>query len=239
MFFYGVNTLKEAIKSNQKIKKVYIYEKIKKFEEIMEILTKNNIRFQKVPMKVLQKLSGEYKNQGIVFEINEFKYHDLEEILSDNQRKNLFLVLLDQVQDPHNLGAIVRTAACAGADGIVITKDRSTKVTPAVAKVSAGMVFNIPIVLVTNLVNAIKTLKNHGVWVYGADMKGKNLWHVDFTIPIALVMGNEGSGLRRLVKENCDELVAIPMKSNVDSLNVSVSMGILAFEVLRQRKYST
>lgn len=238
MFLYGINTLLEAIKAGQKIKRVYILEKIKRFEEIKIVLEKNKIHFQKVPEKVLQKLSGEDKNQGVVFEIDDFKYHSLEEFLNLD-KKNWFLILLDQIQDPHNLGAIVRTAVCAGADGIVITKNRSAKVTPTVAKVSAGLIFKIPIIMVTNLVKTIEILKEKGIWVYGADMRGKNLWQADFKIPLALVLGNEGNGLRKLVKENCDELVAIPMKNNADSLNVSVSTGILAFEVIRQREYSS
>ncbi|MDI3471946.1 MAG: rRNA (guanosine2251-2-O)-methyltransferase [Thermotogaceae bacterium] len=237
MFLYGINILMEAIKSGQKIKRVYILEGIKRFEEIKSILEKNRIHFQKVPEKILRKLSEGEKNQGVVFEIDDFKYYSLEDFLKID-KKNWFLILLDQIQDPHNLGAIIRTAVCAGADGIVITKDRSAKVTPAVVKVSAGLIFNIPIIMVTNLVNTIKTLKEKGIWVYGADMKGKNLWQTDFKIPLALVMGNEGNGLRKLVKESCDELVSIPMKNDADSLNVSVSTGILAFEVMRQREYS-
>jgi len=238
MFLYGRNVLKEAIEAGQKIKRVYVYENIEKFNELTEFLKKHKIRFQKAPTKVLEKLSGESKNQGVVFEIEEFRYHSLEEVLNYSKTEFFFFIMLDQIQDPHNLGAIIRTAVCAGADGVVITKDRSAKITPAVVKVSAGMVFRIPIIMVTNLVDAINRLKKQGVWIYGADMNGKNLWDADLKIPLALVMGNEGRGLRRLVKENCDELIGIPMKNNADSLNVSVSTGILAFEVLRQREFS-
>lgn len=237
MFLYGKKVLKEAIESGQRIKRVYIYENIERLDELTEFLKKHKIRFQKAPMRVLEKLCGERKNQGVVFEIEEFKYLSLEEFLDQFENRISFLIILDQIQDPHNLGAIIRTAVCVGADGVVITKNRSAKITPAVVKVSAGMIFKIPVIIVTNLVNAINKLKEKGIWIYGADMDGKILWNVDLKVPLALIMGNEGQGLRRLVKENCDELISIPMKNSVDSLNVSVSMGILAFEVLRQREF--
>jgi 23S rRNA (guanosine2251-2'-O)-methyltransferase len=228
MIVYGKSVLDEIVRIRYPVKKIYLRESNnEKFQEIEEILKKNGYHYIKTSAKHLEKLCGEEKNQGIVIDLD-FNYADETYLDGD------FIVLLDHIVDPHNLGAIIRTCVGAGVSAIVITKDRSAKITPAVVKVSAGTVFRIPVVIVTNIVYTIEKLKNKGYWVYGADMNGKNLYEEGFISPVAIVFGNEGEGLSRLVKERCDQLISIPMRSKIDSLNVSVSAGIILFEISRK-----
>ena len=170
----------------------------------------------------------------MVFDIQEYRYSSVEEILESKTPP--LIVILDQIQDPHNLGAIVRTSVGAGANGIIIPKDKSVKVTETVVKVSAGTVFRAKIAIVTNLARTIEELKERGVWVYASDVNGTPIYEEDFTLPTAFVFGNEGEGIRRLVKEKCDRVLTIPMENDIDSLNVSVSVGIVLFEAVRQRR---
>ncbi|HOJ87938.1 MAG TPA: 23S rRNA (guanosine(2251)-2'-O)-methyltransferase RlmB [Pseudothermotoga sp.] len=228
MIVYGKSVLDEIIRTHYRVNKIYLKESDdRKFKAIEETLKKNGYSYTYTTAKYLEKLCGEEKNQGIVIDVD-FQYSD-ESALNGN-----LIVLLDHIVDPHNLGAIIRTSVAAGASAVVITKDRSAKVTAAVVKVSAGTVFRIPIVVVTNLVNTIEKLQEQGYWVYGADMRGKNVFEERFTLPVAVVFGNEGEGLSRLVKEKCDQLISVPMFSSIDSLNVSVSAGIVLFEVARK-----
>ncbi|HEY8540901.1 MAG TPA: 23S rRNA (guanosine(2251)-2'-O)-methyltransferase RlmB [Pseudothermotoga sp.] len=228
MIVYGKSVLDEIIRTHYPVKKIYLKESDDdKFKAIEQLLKKNGYSYTYTTSKHLEKLCGEEKNQGIVIDLD-FNYSD-ETALNGN-----LVVLLDHVVDPHNLGAIIRTSVGAGASAVVITKDRSAKVTAAVVKVSAGTVFRIPVVIVTNLANTIERLKERGYWVYGTDMRGKNLFDEKFLPPVAVVFGNEGEGLSRIVKERCDQLISIPMFSSIDSLNVSVSAGIVLFEIARK-----
>ncbi len=228
MIVYGKSVLDEVLRTRYPVKKIYLdQDKSKKFVQLEQALKKFGYSFVYTTKKHLEKLCQEEKNQGIVIDL-EFNYHDESALNGD------LIVVLDHITDPHNFGAIIRTSVGAGASAIVIPKDRSVKVTPAVVKVSAGTVLRIPIIIVTNLVQTFEKLKQRGYWVYGADMNGKSVYEEEFTPPICVVFGNEGEGLSRIVRENCDQIISVPMRSSIDSLNVAVSAGIILFEISRQ-----
>lgn len=230
MIIYGRNVLREILVSNQLIKMVYFSDSHdRELDELIEKTKERKIPYTIAPRNVLKKLCNEEKNQGVVIDMGEFQYAD-----ENDLPNNPFLVLLDQVQDPQNLGAIVRTSVAAGVDMIVLTKDNSVHVTPGAIKASAGTVFRIPIAITINLARYIEKLKEKGIWIYGADMRGEPIWKAKLERPVGIVFGNEGSGIRALVKEKCDGLVSVPMKTPIDSLNVSVSAGIIVYEVLRK-----
>ena len=235
---YGRKILKEILNANVPVKRVYfanLENPSKDFMELVEEVHRRGIPYKFVSKKKADDLVQGEKSQGVVIDLGDFKYWALEDAL-ERSSKEPFVVLLDQIQDPHNFGAIIRTAVGAGVDFIVITKDRSVKVTPAVVKVSAGLVFRIPIVMVTNLARTIEDLKERDIWIYAADKGGVPFYEADLEGPVGLVFGNEGRGIRRLVKEKCDGVVTIPMERGIDSLNVAVSAGILMYEVYRRRK---
>ncbi len=237
MRIYGRKILKEALDSKVKIKKVYFAELENPSGEFLKLIER--VKNAGIPYKFVSKkkadnlVSGE-KSQGVVIDLEEFSYLDIHDALE--KFENPFVLLLDRIQDPHNFGAIVRTAVASGADFIVIPKDRSVKVTPAVVKVSAGYVFRIPIVIVTNMARTVDLLKGHGIWVYAASAGGKTYYKMDLKKPVGVVFGNEGKGIRRLVLEKCDGVISIPMKNGVESLNVAVSAGIIMYEVWRQNE---
>jgi len=231
---YGRNVLKEVLSTNTDVKMVYFSDSgDSELRELIKHTKEKKIPFTIANRKILSKLCNYDKHQGVVIDIGDFNYKD-ESIIQEI--KSPFLVILDQLQDPHNFGAIIRTAVGAGADAIIIPKNNSVKVTPTVIKVSAGTIFKIHIIQVTNIGRFIENIKNHGIWIFGADMDGKKYYEADLKKPIAIVLGNEGSGIRKGVKEKCDAFVSIPMKNNIDSLNVSVSAGIILFEVMRQNE---
>ncbi|OOC42249.1 23S rRNA (guanosine(2251)-2'-O)-methyltransferase RlmB [Thermosipho sp. 1074] len=234
MKVYGRNVLKEILENDVSVKMVYFSNsKSRDLEKLIESVKQRNMPYTIANDKILERISNEKKHQGVVIDIGKFEYKDeliIEEIT------NPFIVILDQIQDPHNFGAIIRTSVASGVDAIVIPKNNSVKVTPAVVKVSVGTIFKTNIVQVTNLSRFIEKIKKLGVWVYGAAMEGKAYHKVDLKKPVALVLGNEGSGIRENVKNKCDDLISIPMKNKVESLNVSVSAGILLYEVFRKNE---
>jgi 23S rRNA (guanosine2251-2'-O)-methyltransferase len=235
---YGRKILKEILESNVPIRRVYfanLENPSKDFMDLVEEVHGRGIPYKFVSKKKADNLVQGEKSQGVVVDLGDFKYWALEDAI-EKSADDPFIILLDQIQDPHNFGAIIRTAVGAGVDFIVIPKDRSVRVTPAVVKVSAGLVFRIPIVMVTNLSRTIEDLKDRGIWVYASDKGGTIYYETDLTGPLGLVFGNEGSGIRRLVKEKCDGVITIPMERGIDSLNVAVSAGILMYEVYRQRR---
>ena len=176
-------------------------------------------------------------HQGVIAQVAAFGYATVEEILEKAREKgeDPFLIILDEIEDPHNLGAILRTANLAGAHGVVIPKNRSVGLTGTVAKTSAGAIHYTPVAKVANLVRTIQDLKEKGIWFVCADMDGECMYDMNLTGPIGLVIGNEGSGVSRLVREACDYRARIPMKGDIDSLNASVAAGVLAYEIVRQR----
>lgn len=217
MRVYGVNVLKEIDK--KQIKKVYTSRK-----EIARYCQDNKIKFEFVDNHFLNKLTKE-NHQGTIIETFDYDYCSLKDL-----EGNLVL-MLDHLEDPHNFGAIIRTCAAVGIKSIIIPKDRSVKVTDVVIKTSVGTISYVKIIMVNNLVNTIKELQKQGYFIYSASMEGKDFRKVDYAAKKVLVIGNEGSGISRLVKENTDELISIPMNPNVESLNASVAASLLMYQL--------
>ena len=197
---------------------------------------KENLPFQNIPITYLEKYEMDRMvnglHQGIILEVEDYQYASLSEII---EKENALIVILDHLEDPHNFGAITRTCEAAGVNGIIIPKDRSVEVNATVIKVSTGATENIPIARVTNIVQTIKELKEKGFWIVGSDMQGTDYDKIDYRGKTAIIIGNEGSGMSRLVKENCDFIATIPMKGKTESLNASVSAGILIYEAIKSR----
>ena len=218
MLVYGRNIIKELDKS--KIRKIYISTK-----ELIPYLKDENLKFDLVPKQRLDKMvSGNH--QGVVVEIHDYEYYTMNDIDSD------FVVILDHLEDPHNFGAIIRTCECAGIKNIIIPKDRSVTVNDTVVKVSVGAIEHVKIIMVSNLVNAINKLKDMNYFVYAADMDGQDYRSIDYPKKKALVIGNEGKGISRIVLDNSDVVVSIPMKGSINSLNASTSAGILIYGMI-------
>lgn len=225
MYVYGKNATKEVI---NKIKKVYLSDAFKD-TQVLELLKDKKIEY--VNNSNLDKMV-KGNHQGIIAEIDDYKYTNLEDIIS---KENCFLIILDHIEDPHNLGAIVRTCEAAGVDGIIIPKNRSVQVNETVMKVSAGTLDRVKIACVTNLNNTIKDLKQKGFWFIGTDMNATDYKKIDYSGNIAIVIGNEGSGMNHLTKQQMDFMATIPMKGTVNSLNASVAAGIIIFEASTRR----
>lgn len=237
----GINSVLEALKANKRrVFSLYVVEgrQNPSIVKIIDIAKGHGIAVKPLSKGKMLELTRVETNQGVAAEVEQFRYVSLEELIDISKKtgEHSFIVILDQINDPHNLGAIIRTAHLVGAHGIVIPKDNAAQVGPASTKAASGAVEHIPIAKVVNLNNAIKILKNNNIWIVGADgSSGKNIYGYDFTTPTALVLGGEGRGLRRLVKEHCDELLSIPMKGMIDSFNVSVAAAIFMAEIMRQR----
>lgn len=225
MYIYGKNVAIEAIKNKQKIKKIYL---AKNFKD-MDILNDVDCRIiYKEKYELDHMIDG--LHQGIVLEVEDFKYSDIDELIDKE-----FVVMLDHLEDPHNFGAIIRSCEASGVDGIIIPKDRSVEVNGTVMKTSVGTLEKMKIVKVTNLVQTINYLKKNNFWIIGTDMEGTDYRKLDYNGKICIIIGNEGSGISRLVKENCDFIASIPMKGEINSLNASVATGIVLFEANKGR----
>lgn len=234
MYVFGRNVAKELLKNKRKINKAYLANNFKG-EEIIKLLSDQNVKIEYIDKKNMDKIE-QGNNQGIILDIQDYKYIN-EQDMFDNLPDNPFVVILDHLEDTHNFGAIIRTCEASGVDYIIIPKDRSVKVNSTVMKTSAGAIDNVKIVMVTNLNNCIKKLKDSGIWIVGTDMENSVLYDsIDYKVPICLVIGSEGFGMSSLVKKNCDFIVRIPMNGKINSLNASVAAGIMIYEVLRQRK---
>ena len=226
MLVFGKNVVCSLLDDGTKIKKAYVY---KDFRD-REITNSLNCPIKYVDKEYLDRLVDGL-HQGIVVEIDDYEYYDIDDIIKDNG----FIVMLDHLEDPHNFGAIIRTSEAAGVDGIIIPKDRSVDVNGTVMKTSVGTLDNMKIVSVTNLVNTIEYLKKKGYWITSTDMEGTDYTKIDYKGSCCIVIGSEGNGVSRLVKENSDFVASIPMKGKVNSLNASVAAGIVIFEAARQR----
>lgn len=242
MIIYGRNAIKEAILSEHTFNKLFVDKNLrdKTSEEIITLAKENNVKINFVERKILdQKFKGKEKisHQGFVAEVVDFEYCEVEDILNLAQNKNQppFIIILDGVEDPHNLGAIIRTAECAGVHGIIIPEHRACAVNDTVLKTSAGAANLVKIARVTNLNLCIEKLKEKGVWVYAMEADGQDLWKSNLTGSIAIVMGSEGSGVSKLTKQKCDGIISIPMFGKINSLNVSVATAITTYEILKQR----
>lgn len=228
MIVFGKNVAKEVIDSKKEIKKVYLSKQFDD-EKLIKYFEDNNIKINRMDKRILdQKFKG--NNQGIALEIEDYKYLGIDDVLDTK-----FLVMLDHLEDPHNFGAIIRTAEAAGVDAIIIPKKRSVEITSTVMKVSAGALNNIKIVEVSSLPQIIEKLKKHGFWLYGTDMDGSNYTSVVYDEKTCLVIGAEGNGISKLVSEKCDFIISIPMTGKINSLNASVAAGICIYEVVRQK----
>lgn len=235
----GRNAVLEAFRSGKTIDKLYILDGCQDgpVRTIAREAKKNDTIINYVKKERLDQLSETGKHQGVIAVAASYEYVEVEDILENARKKGEppFIILLDNIEDPHNLGAIIRTANLAGAHGVIIPKRRAAGLTATVARTSAGALNYTPVAKVTNLKTAIEDLKKEGMWFVCADMGGTSYYDLDLKGPIGLVIGNEGEGVSRLVKENCDFVASIPMKGDIDSLNASVAAGILAFEISRQR----
>ncbi len=234
----GRNPVREALRSGRTLNKIVLACGVKNetIKEIIKLAKEKKVPVQHVERQHIDKLVPGTAHQGIAAFAAAKDYVDLDELLDNIADKNPFLIILDEICDPHNLGAVVRTADAAGAHGIIIPRRRSVQLTATVAKASAGAVEHVPVARVTNLVQTVKKLQQRGIWVIGADMDGQILhWHADLDGPVALVVGSEGKGLSRLLKECCDVIVRLPMQGRVNSLNASVAAALMMYEVVRQR----
>ncbi len=230
MLVYGKNVCDEVIKHNIKIKKAYISDNFSDKYLLDEIYNKcSNIK--KLSVKALNDMIDSSLNQGIILDVEDYKYKNIEDIITE--KNDSLIVILDHIEDPHNLGAIIRTCESAGVDGIVIPKDRAVDVNSTVIKTSVGTVWDVNIAKVTNLVNAINFLKKNGYWIIGTDMIGIDYRSIDYNMKKCLVIGNEGKGISQLVSKNCDLIATIRMNGSVNSLNASVATGIIIYEMIK------
>ena len=230
MLVYGKNVVLEYLESNKKINKAFLQNNFNNYEII------NKIKERNIKVQTLNKFDMDKKvnglHQGIVIDVEDYKYSCINEIISDDDS---LIVMLDHIEDPHNFGAIIRSCEAAGVNGIIIPLDRSVEVNATVIKTSVGTTEKMKIARVTNLNQTIKMLKDKGYWIYGTDMNGTDYTKLDYRGKTCIVCGNEGFGMSKLTKENCDFIASIPMKGEVNSLNASVATAIIVFEAIRQR----
>lgn len=238
-YIYGRNTVLEALRSQRSINKIFVQkgQSIGSIREILAVAREQKVLIEEVDSARLSIILPNTKHQGVVAAVSPVDYYDLDDVLAiaNTRGEAPFLILLNELQDPQNVGAILRTANIAGAHGVLLTKRRSCPLTGVVAKVSAGAVEHTPVVQIGNVAQTLDYLKKQGLWVVGADMEGKEYFAENMQGPIVLVIGSEAEGLGRLVKDKCDILVKIPMFGQITSLNASVACGILAFDIVRQR----
>lgn len=236
----GRQPVLEWLRSDRPINKIFIAQGVEQgpLQRILKIAKDKKIPVQEVDKQYLNSISETRSHQGVIAQVSSVDYWELDQLLASIKQTEQppLLLLLDGIQDPHNLGSLIRTAESAGVQGVIIPARRAVGVTATVAKTSAGAVSYMPICRVTNLVATMKRLKQENIWIAGADMEGTLCYDQDLTGPLALVIGGEGEGLSRLVKDNCDFLVKMPMKGQLNSLNASVAGALVIYEVLRQRR---
>ena len=230
MFVFGKNVALEYLDSNKKIYKAFIQNNFNDYDLL------NKVKHKNIKVQTLTKIDMDKKvsglHQGIILDVEDYKYADIYDIISD---EDSLLVMLDHIEDPHNFGAIIRSCEAAGVDGIIIPTDRSVEVNSTVIKTSVGTTEKMKIARVTNLNSTIKILKEKGYWIFGTDMNGTDYTKLDYKGKTCIICGNEGFGMSKLVKENCDFIASIPMKGEVNSLNASVATAIIVFEAIKQR----
>jgi len=235
----GRNAVLEAFRAGKTIDKLFVLDGCKDgpILSILREAKKHDTIIKYAAKEHLDQLSETGKHQGVIAYAAAYEYAEVEDILQNAREKGEapFIFLLDNIEDPHNLGAIIRTANLAGAHGVIIPKRRAVGLTATVAKTSAGALNYTPVAKVTNIATTIEELKKEGLWFVCADMGGETMYNLNLTGPIGLVIGNEGEGVSRLVREKCDYIASIPMKGDIDSLNASVAAGVLAYEIVRQR----
>lgn len=230
MYICGRNVAKEYLINNEIINNIYLQENFSD-QEILRLIEKKKYNVKIVKKYELDKMTKE-NHQGIILKVNEFKYSDLD---SFTKKDDSLVVLLDHIEDPHNFGAIIRTCEAANVDGIIIPKNRSVDVNSTVIRTSVGATKYVPVAQVTNIKSTIDKLKKDGYWIVGTDMNGTNYSQIDYKGKTCIIIGNEGSGMARIVRENCDFIAEIPMKGKINSLNASVAAGIIIYEAVKQR----
>jgi 23S rRNA (guanosine2251-2'-O)-methyltransferase len=235
----GRNAVQEALRAGKTADRLYIQDGLRDpaIGQIVSKVKKQGATVSYVKKQQLDQMSETGRHQGVILLCSAYEYATMEEIFRNAEEKGEapFVFLLDEIEDPHNLGAIIRTANLCGAHGVIIPKHRAVGLTATVVKASAGAVNYTPVVKVTNIAKTIDDLKKRGMWFACADMGGEVMYNCNLTGSIGLVIGNEGTGVSRLVREKCDYIVSVPMKGNIDSLNASVAAGVLAYEIVRQR----
>ena len=236
------NAIKEAINSNIRIYNIFV-SKDNNDSEILKTIEdakKKSIHVNYLNKDEILKLTNDKKTQNIFAEIEEYKYYDIDDILeyAKSKNENPYIIILDEIEDPYNLGSIIRTAVASGCHGMIIKNRDACKVNNTVIKISSGTAFNIRISLVNNISKAIEYLKSNGLWIVGSDMNGNNMYETNLKGTTCLVMGNEGKGISKLVREKCDYICSIPMYGNAESLNVSNATSVMIYEIIRQNKYA-
>ena len=236
---FGRNPVLEALRSESEINKIYVAKGDLQgsIKEIIALAKEKGVQIQQVERAKLDKMFPKENHQGVAASIAEAEYVDWQEMVELARKKgeDPLIIVLDELEDPHNLGAILRTADAVGAHGVVIPKRRAASLTSGVAKAAAGAVAYVPVARVSNLGQTIEAMKKAGLWIAGAAMGGTEIYKQDMTGPLAIVIGSEGKGLGRLVTEKCDFLISLPMHGQINSLNASVACGVILYEVLRQR----
>lgn len=230
MYICGRNVAKEYLLNNEIINNIYLQENFSD-QEVLRLIEKKKYNVKIVKKYELDKMTKE-NHQGIILKVNDFKYSDLD---SFTRKDDSLVVLLDHIEDPHNFGAIIRTCEAANVDGIIIPKNRSVDVNSTVIRTSVGATKYVPVAQVTNIKSTIDKLKKDGYWIVGTDMNGTNYSQIDYKGKTCIIIGNEGSGMARIVRENCDFIAEIPMKGKINSLNASVAAGIIIYEAVKQR----
>ena len=232
MYIFGKNVARVKINSGEKINKIYISDKFRD-EEIFNLIKKKQIKYSIVPNKFLDnKVDG--MHQGIIIDVDDVNTFDFDYI-KNIDKDNPVIVMLDHLEDPHNFGAIIRTCEALGIDGIIIPNDRNVGINATVVKTSAGAIYDMPIVRVNNLSSALNKLKKSNYWVFGTDMKGSDYTKVNYDMPVCLIIGNEGKGISKTLEGVCDYMITIPMVGKINSLNASVSCGIILSRIVAQR----
>ena len=235
----GRNPVTEVLSGERDVERVFIADGAEgSVSKIVAMARERGVIVDFVPKEKIDAMAPGVKHQGVVAKVSEYKYAEMEDVFkrAEKSGEDPFIIILDEVEDPHNLGAIIRTAECAGAHGVVIPKRRSASLTQTVALSAAGAIENMPVVQVTNLARTMEELKEKGVWIGAAEMDGETYYDANLTGPIAIVIGNEGRGVGRLVKEKCDFVLSIPMKGKINSLNASNAAAILMYGIRRARE---
>ena len=234
MYIYGKNVVKESLNSNNKIIKAYLNKNFND-KQILDQLKQLKVKINYTNNNELDNKSNHGLHQGIVLQVDDVKTHNYDEIIPNINKEYKTVIMLDHLEDPHNFGAIIRTSYALGADAIIIPNDRSINITPTVVKTSTGAINNIPIIRVPNLSATITKLKKDNFWIVGSNMKGTNYNKIDYKASICLIIGNEGKGMSNILTKECDYIATIPMQNNFNSLNASVSCGIILSEIMRNR----
>ncbi|MBE6729884.1 MAG: 23S rRNA (guanosine(2251)-2'-O)-methyltransferase RlmB [Ruminococcaceae bacterium] len=236
----GRNPVFEAVRSGREIDRLLVAHSVSggSVAAIIAKCKQSGILIKEVSLQKLDYLCGGANHQGVAVQFASQSYSEVEDIFALAREKGQapFIIICDEIEDPHNLGAIIRTAECCGAHGIIIPKRRSASLNATVAKSASGALEYMPVARVTNIANEIEKLKEKGVWVFGADMDGKDYSSFDYSVPCAIVIGNEGKGIGPLVRKKCDEIISLPMFGKINSLNASVAAGVLMYEVVKKRK---